>query len=294
MLRASLASLSALGAASLAALPGCAGGAAVALTVRGSDSELNLVQRLAEEFMAARPDVSIGVTGGGSGVGIAALLDGTTDLALSSRVLKPQEKLLAVRKGVAPRGTIFATDALAVIVHPRNERAALDLPAIGRLFRGETRTWGGGVSVVPYGRQSSSGTYGFFKSSVLKGDYAANVREMNGTAQIVEAVSHDPGGVGYVAAGYLRHDPKVKILRVVGDDGAAVDPLDEAAVRAGRYAITRPLFQFTSGAPRGPIADFLRFELSAAGEAIVQEMGFYPVLDAWRPSNEALLAGARS
>jgi phosphate transport system substrate-binding protein len=294
LLQAGLASLGALGAGALAALPGCGGGADVELTVRGSDSELNLVQRLAEEFMKARPDVSIGVTGGGSGVGIAALLDRTTDIALSSRDLQPQEKLLALRKRVDPRGTIFATDALAVIVHPDNPWDEADLATIGRLFRGEVETWPHGGAVVPYGRQSSSGTYGFFKAAVLHGDYATRVREMNGTAQIVEAVSHDPGGIGYVAAGYLRSRPGVKTLRVVGGDGAAVDPLDEAAVRSGRYPITRPLFQFTDGVPRGAAADFLRFELSPAGERLVAEMGFYPVLDAWRLKNEQLLGEAAS
>ncbi len=280
----------ALGVAALGATPSCRGGAEVALTVRGSDSELNLVQRLAEEFMATRPDVAIGVTGGGSGVGIAALLDGTTKIATSSRALLPQEKLMALRKHRHPRAAIFATDALAVIVHPDNPRADASIAEIGALFRGETLRWESGAAVVAYGRQSSSGTYGFFKSAVLHGDYATTLRELNGTAQIVEAVSHDAGGIGYVAAGYLRHGAAVRVLGVRGDVDTPVDPLDEDAVLEGRYPITRPLFQFTEGVPRGVIADFIRYELSAAGEAVVREMGFYPVLASFRAENDALFA----
>lgn len=286
------AGLSVFGAAGTAWLAGCRGvRARTPVTARGSDSELNLVQRLAEAFMERRPDVAVGVTGGGSGVGIAALLDGTTDIATSSRPLSPHERLLALRKGRSPRAIVFATDALAVIVHRSNRLVSATLDEVGALFRGERARWDDGAPLVAYGRQSSSGTYVFFKASVLRGDYASTVRELSGTAQIVEAVSHDPGGVGYVAAGYLRHGAEVRVVPIRSALSAeAVDPLDEAAVLEGRYAITRPLFQFTDGPPAGAVADLQRFELSPAGEAIAREMGFYPVLATWRGQNERLLA----
>jgi phosphate transport system substrate-binding protein len=273
-------------------LLGCSAGPEHVIDVRGSDSEVNLVTRLGEVFSEHREDVAVAVTGGGSGVGIAALLDGVADLANSSRALKPQEKLLALRKGVEPVETVFATDALTVIVHEKNPVESLTVEAIGAMFRGEVASWPHGPEVVGYGRQSSSGTYGFFRKAVVQGDYALEVREMSGNAQIVEGVAADPGGIGYVAVGYLKAGAEgVRAVPIEGDDGQVVSPLDAEAVKAGRYPIARPLYQITDGPPRGPIAEFLRFELSPPGEAILVEMGFYPVVAAWEERNAHLRAG---
>lgn len=263
------------------------------LQIRGSDSEVNLVQRLGEAFMERRAEVSVAVTGGGSGTGIAALLDGTCDLANSSRSLKAGEKLLALRKGCDPVATLFATDALTVIVNADNPTEALSVAEVGAMFGGRVDAWPGGAKVVAYGRQSSSGTYGFFREAVVKADYAPTVRQMNGNAQIVEGVALDPGGVGYVAVGYLEAGVEgVKALRIRPAEGEpAVHPLDEEAVLDDRYPIARPLYQYTDGVPRGAGRAFLRFELSSEGEAIVREMGFYPLVRAWRHRNAHLEAG---
>jgi len=268
------------------------------IVVRGSDSEVNVVQRLAEAYMADHPGVDISVTGGGSGTGIAALLDGTTDIANASRAFEPHEKLFAIRRGVDPVPTIFATDALTVIVHPDNPVAALTSRQIGAIYRGEIDSWaglGGDGKVVAYGRQSSSGTYVFFRDAVLEGDFGPHVREMNGNAQIIEAVAADPGAIGYVAAGYLRSvGSRVKALAILpADGGSPVHPDDTAAVIAGRYPMTRPLYQYTNGNPTGAVRDFLLFELSEPGEALVTEMGFYPLVDAWRDRNRHLSPTAR-
>lgn len=264
------------------------------IVVKGSDSEVNVVQRLAEEFMKTRPDVSISVTGGGSGTGIAALIDGTTDLANSSRELKGEEKVKALEKKVEPRGFVFATDALALVVHPSNPVNQLDLEQVGRIFRGEVKDWkdvGGSPGAIGlYGRQSNSGTYDYFKSAGVKGEYAPELKQMNGTAQIVEGVAADTAGIGYAAAGYVTGKTNVKLLALVVD-GQPIDPADEAAVLSGRYPLARPLFQYLDGAPTGALKDFLAYEASPAGQAIVKENGFFPIFPDRQAANAALIGG---
>lgn len=261
----------------------------VSISIKGSDSEVNLVQRMAETFMAEHPEVSISVTGGGSGTGIAALVEGTIDLANSSRELKGTEKVAASRNKVEPVATIFATDGLSVIVNEANPIDELSLDQVGALFRGETASWDGlghSGEVTPYGRQSNSGTYSFFRGAVVNGDFGETVREMNGNAQIVEGVRSDPSAVGYVAVGYVQKNTDgLKVLKISKDGGAATSPLDAEAVLSGTYPIARPLYQYSNGEPSGALKDFLRYELSPEGEAIVSEMGFYPVAEAWRPQN---------
>ena len=269
---------------------------ATELKIRGSDSEVNLVQRLGETFAASNPDVSVAVTGGGSAVGITALLDGTIGIANSSRPLLPEEQLLALRKGVTPVATLFATDALSIIVHDDNPIAALSVAQLGAIFSGKIESWdalGGSGPIVRYGRQSSSGTYTFFRDVVVGTDFSEEVREMNGNAQMAEAVSRDPGGIGYLAVGYLQasHE-QVRVVPIRGEEGgAAISPLDGAAVRAGLYPIVRPLFQYTNGIPKGATLRFLRYELSPHGEQMIREMGFYPIIDRWRDRNAHLRAG---
>lgn len=280
-------------------LGGCDAGADGAETVliRGSDSEVNLVQQLAEAFMAEHPEVHIAVTGGGSGTGIAALIDGTADLANSSRALSAMERLFAFRRGRTPTATLFCTDALSIIVHPDNPLSDITLADLGRIFRGEAKAWtdfGGTGPVVAYGRQSNSGTYDFFRE-VANGDrdFGPEVRQMNGNAQLVEAVANDPRAIGYVAVGYLRAgtDRGVKVLPVRARAGApAISPLDTRGVKSGQYALVRPLYQYSDGEPGGALRAFLRFELSDRGSELAEEFGFYPLLAQWRDQNAHLEA----
>jgi len=273
--------------------PACTG-QVDAIDIRGSDSEVSLVERLTEVFMREHPDVAFSVTGGGSGVGIASLLDGAIDLCTSSRELQPMERLLALRKQVELVATVFATDALSVIVHVDSPLTTIDLETLGSLYRGEPGERGP-TPVVCYGRQSSSGTYEFFKHAVVRGDYASGVRQMSGNAHVLEAVAQDPEGIGYVAVGVLAAADRlpIRVLSVARAPGdPSVSPLDRAAVLAGDYPIARPLLQFTRGQPEGHVREFLRFELSREGEAIVEAMGFYPVVHAWRERNRGLGAQA--
>ena len=165
------------------------------IQIKGSDSEVNLVQRLAEVFMEKNPGVNISVTGGGSGTGIAALLNKTTDIANSSRDLEPKEMDAFKKDGVNPFRVVFATDAVSAIVHPSNPVTKLTLPQLGKIFKGQVTNWkevgGKDEKISLYGRQSNSGTFVFFREHVLKADYSPKMKAMNGNSQIAEAVKRD-------------------------------------------------------------------------------------------------------
>jgi len=256
------------------------------IQIRGSDSEVNLVQRLAEEFMNENPHVQIAVTGGGSGVGISSIIDGTVDIANSSRVMKDEEIEQAKANGIDPVPVRFSVDGIAVIVNENNPVNDLTVDELGAIYRGEVGNWsevgGEDKKINLYGRQSNSGTYVFFMESVLKGDYSPEMRNMGGNADIVEAVSNDETGVGYVAIGYTMEEgsvrPGIKVLNIAKDSSTpATTPLELDNILNGAYPITRPLYQFIKGQPEGAIKDFVEFEISERGQQIVLEQGFYPL-----------------
>ena len=262
------------------------------IVVKGSDTEVNLVLQLAEAFMDTDPAVSVSVTGGGSGVGIAALLNGRATVANSSRELNAHELALAAERQVAIEPFAFAADALAVICHPSVPLDSLCLADLGRIFSGQTASWQpSGQPVSLYGRQSNSGTFMYFRERVLGRDYAPALKQMNGNAQILEAVRADPNAIGFIGFGYLTNESGalragIKVVRLAAERGqAAVSPLDRAAVGAGLYPLTRPLFQFTDGAPTGKLRAFFEFEKSAAGQAIIAKNGYLTAADAGLASN---------
>lgn len=266
------------------------------IQIKGSDSEVNLVQKLAEEFMKKNPDVNIAVTGGGSGTGIAALINRTTDIANSSRELNPKEEEAFKKAGIQPFRVVFATDGISVIVHPENPVDKLTLEQLGKIFKGEIKNWsevgGPNLAISLYGRQSNSGTFVFFREFVLKGDYSPHKKMMNGNAQIVEAVQRDKAGIGYVAVGYVvdhkgEVKPGIKILSVAKDaQSEAYSPKIMENVMTGKYPISRPLNQYLAGKPSGKILDFIRFELSPEGQEIVRKQGFFPVQKEWMEFNK--------
>jgi len=276
-------------------LSACGGGTGELIQIKGSDTEVNLVQTLAEEFMAENKDVQLAVTGGGSGTGIAALLNGTADIANSSRAMSEEEIEQAREKGIDPRAFVFAMDGLSVIVNANNQLTELTLDDLGAVFRGELTNWqqlgGADLPISLYGRQNNSGTYVFFREQVLKGDYSISMRGMNGNAQIVEAVAQDPAGIGYVGIGYTQDEqglvPGIKVLNLKTDDQApAVSPLDLENITSGRYPLTRPLYHYTNGRPEGGLRLFLEFELGSEGQEIVLQEGFYPVAEQFRKLNQ--------
>lgn len=268
------------------------------IQVKGSDTEVNLVQRLAEVFMEKNPEAAIAVTGGGSGTGIAALINRLTDIANSSRAMKKEEIKKAKERGVDPVAAVFALDGLALIAHQSFPLDSLNLNVLAGVFKGDISHWkeinGPDIPVSLYGRQSNSGTFIFFRDYVLKGDYSQNMKRMNGTAQIVEAIKQDRGGIGYVGIGYVVDEqgnaiPGIRILNIAKDAGSqAVSPLDPENVKSGLYPISRPLYQYTNGVPAGRILEFIQFELSDEGQKIVAREGYYPITSEYTEANKLL------
>jgi phosphate transport system substrate-binding protein len=265
------------------------------IQIKGSDSEVNLVQRLAEVFMQKNPGVNIAVTGGGSGTGIAALINKTTDIANSSRGMEPKEEEAAKKAGVQPFRIIFATDGISIITNPANPITKLTLEQLGKIFKGKITNWkevgGADAKISLYGRQSNSGTYVFFREFVVKADYSPHMKAMNGNAQIVEAIKKDQDGIGYVAVGYVVNEkdevmPGIKIINIAKDGKSeAYSPAKMENVMSKKYPITRPLNQYTNGKPSGKLSDFIKFELNKEGQEIVRKEGFFPVQKEWMEFN---------
>lgn len=262
--------------------------------VKGSDTLINVVQKLAELYMEKAPGISIAVTGGGSGTGIAALINKNCAIANSSRQIKSSEVEQAVKKGVDAKRVVVAIDALSIIVNAQNPVDALTVEQIGKIYKGEIKNWsevgGNNLAITLYGRQSNSGTYDFMKENVMLGEYSPNLKSMNGNAQISEALKQDASGIGYVGVGYAKEAVGVKALKVaVKSGGAYYDPFNIVDVKSGRYPITRPLNQYINGVPKGLIKDFLEFELSSEGQAIIETEGFFAIPEEYQTYNDQVL-----
>jgi len=257
--------------------------AAKSVTVKGSDTMVHLVTAWAESYMKARPDSEVSVTGGGSGTGIAALLNKTTDICAASREMSPAEKEQGAQKGIMPRETVVARDGIAVIVHPSNPITELTMEQLKKIYTGAYTNWSevSGVSgeFIVLSRESSSGTYVFFQEHILKKeDYTQKARLMPATSSIIQSVKTDALAIGYVGLGYaVEAAGRVKVLKIKGDANAPAIAPSEDTVRDGSYSISRPLYFYT-GAGVVPAADnFVQFCLSEAGQKIVREAGYVPV-----------------
>jgi len=261
------------------------------MQIKGSDTLINLVQRLSEVYMQRNPNKYIAVTGGGSGTGIAALMNDKCDIANASRLMKPKEIARAHNSGIEVKRVVIAMDGLSVIVNANNPIEKLTLGELGKIFRGEITNWkdlgGKNSPITLYGRQSNSGTFVFFRDAVLKGEYSQAMKRMNGNAQIVEAVKQDESGIGYVGVGYVKDASGITVLSVASQAGGNyANPLNARDVESGEYPITRPLNQYLNGTPKGTVRDFIIFELSQKGQKIVEEEGFFPIPVEYKKFNE--------
>ncbi len=248
------------------------------MQVKGSDTLLMLSQRWAEAFMDENPGAVVQVTGGGSGVGIKSLIEGTTDVANASRPIKDEERGRAKAKGVEVNEIAVAVDGVCFIVHPGNPVNELTVAQLGGIYGGRTKDWGGlggSGKIMCYGRQSTSGTYDFVKGQVLGGgDYRADIQEMQGNSLLCDSVARDENGIAYVGYGYAAKRDDVKILAVKKDDASpAVKPTHEA-VGSMEYPISRYLFCYTNGKPAGVVKAFLTFALSGEGQDIAEEVEY--------------------
>ena len=255
---------------------------------KGSDTMVNVAQVWAEEYQKLAPDVEVEVSGGGSGVGLAALTKGAVDIANASRDIKPEEiEQAAKNTGKTARGFIVGYDALAVYVHKDNPLTEISVEQLAQAFGegGSVTRWSQlgvkipGVaddSIVLVSRQSSSGTYEFFREHVLaKRDFRMGSRDLNGSKEVVELVGNTLTAIGYSGMGYAT--PAVKKLRLSPKAGApAVEPSVET-VNNKTYPLARSLHVYTLGEPKGPVKQYIDWMMSATGQKIVQEAGYVPI-----------------
>jgi len=249
------------------------------LVLTGSTTVLPIAQLCAEKFMDQHPDVNISVRGGGSGVGIAALIDGTCDIAMASRPMKTKELKSARGKGINPLATVIAKDGIAIIVHPTNPLSEITLAQLKDIYTGKISNWkdvgGKPGKIVVISRDVASGTFEVFKKIVLKGAKTrADALMLASNKAVATTVEKTPGAIGYVGLGYISS--KVKALAVDG-----VEPTKETVV-SGKYKLARPLYLYTDGKPTGLAKEFIDFVLSPEGQKIVDKIGFVPV----KPTSE--------
>ncbi|WP_195630664.1 phosphate ABC transporter substrate-binding protein [Bacteroides finegoldii] len=252
---------------------------ASAQRIKGSDTVLPVAQQTAERFMNQYPDTRVTVTGGGTGVGISALLDNTTDIAMASRPIKFSEKMKIKSTGEDVAEIVVAYDALAVVAHPSNPVKQLTRQQLEDIFRGKITNWkqvgGDDRKIVVYSRETSSGTYEFFKESVLKNkNYMANSLSMPATGAIIQSVSQTKGAIGYVGLAYVS--PRVKTLSVSYDGKHYAAPTVENATNK-TYPIVRPLYYYYNVKKKAEIDPLIQYILSPDGQDIIKKSGYIPV-----------------
>jgi len=262
------------------------------ITVKGSDTLVILGQRWAEVFMSKNPGLSIQVTGGGSGTGIAALINGTTDIAESSRPMKDAEKASTKdKRGKDVLELPVAVDGLAVYVNDANPITEITLAQIKSIYTGATKNWkdvgGRDERIILYSRENNSGTYVYFKEHVLENaDYYPTAQTLPGTAAVINAVAKDTRGIGY---GGIAYGKGIKHLRVKKDaNSPAVEPTMENVLTA-KYPISRYLYWYLAGQPSGDTLKLCQWVMSEDGQSVVEKVGYYPLSNTDRSKFAALV-----
>ncbi len=244
------------------------------LSVQGSTTVLPITQKAAEDYMKINKDIEISIKGGGSGVGVAGIIDGSCDIGNSSRSIKTKEIMTAKQKGVNPVGNVVARDGMAVVVNPSNPMKEITVSQMKDIYTGKITKWsqlgGSDEPIVVVSRDTSSGTYEVFAELVLKGAKLRTDSIMTvSNREVAETVKNTKGAIGYVGLAFLS--PELKVVTVEG-----VNPSNET-VNNGSYKLARALFMYTNGEPQGKAKDFIDFILSPAGQKIVLDVGYVPV-----------------
>ncbi|MDA3789962.1 MAG: phosphate ABC transporter substrate-binding protein [Desulfobacula sp.] len=244
------------------------------LVIKGSTTVLPIAQKAAEAYMAQNPGVKISLSGGGSGNGIKAIIDGTADIGNASRFIKQKEVSLAGTKEVYPVPFRIALDAIVPVVNGKNSVNDLTMTQLKDIYLGKIKDWKeiGGTpgKIVVISRDSSSGTFGVWKELVMKKDRVIpSALTVPSNGGVVQAVTTTPGAIGYVGLGYLNHE--IKAVKVDGIEGSEENTLN------GSFPISRGLFMFTKGWPEGETMDFISFILSRKGQDLVKEAGSIPL-----------------
>ena len=284
-----------IGLLSLALLVACGGrpdessseaGAAQTIENKGSDTIVNLALAWAEAYAEVRPEVRISVTGGGSGTGIAAMINGTVDIANASRKMKPEEMKEARANGIEPVEHIIAGDAIAVVVHPSNPVDGLSIAQLSAVFTGQITNWrqvgGQDRPIVLLSRESNSGTHVYFLERVIREGIKKDDRLFSPDTLLIPSsegisneIRHNPNAIGYDGLGYVTPDQKT--LCIVDKPGDPCVPPSVETAQDGTYPIARPLFMYTAGEPTGAIREYLDWILGPEGQQLVRELGFVPL-----------------
>ena len=249
------------------------------ITVKGSDTMVILAQRWAEVYMKSNPNTAIQVTGGGSGVGISALINGATDIAISSRKMKSTEmdnmKSLYNTSGVE---IACAKDGITIYLHPSNKVKELSINQLSEIFKGNIKNWkevgGADAEIKLYGRENSSGTYVFFQEHVVKGDYASSCATLPGTAAVVNAVMNDRNAIGYGGAAYAQG---VEICKVKKDENSPGILATAETIKNDTYPISRYLYMYVKNKPTEYMKSYIDWILGPEGQKLVVDMGYFPV-----------------
>lgn len=248
--------------------------------IKGSDTCLPVTQVEAENFMNKNKNARVTVTGGGTGVGFSALMEGTTDIAMASRKIKFDERIRMQEAGKTAKEVVIAYDALAVVVNPTNKVTNLTREQLEGIFTGKIKNWkevgGDDIKIVVYSRETSSGTYEFFKEHVLKNkNYMNGVLSMPATGAIIQSVTQTKGAIGYVGLAYLNKE--VKPIHVSYDSGKTyVEPSFENA-KSEKYPVVRPLYYYYDTKNEAGVKPFIDYVLSSEGQGLVSKVGYIPV-----------------
>ena len=248
--------------------------AAQSIVIKGSTTVLPIAQAALEAYMKANKDVQISLSGAGSGDGIKALIDKTTDIANSSREIKQEEISLAATKGVKPVTNVIAYDALLPVVHPSNKVKDLSIDQLSQIYQGKITNWkevgGADLKIVVISRDSSSGTFESWDHFIMKkAKVSPRAQMMASNGAIVTAIANNRYAIGYLGMGYVNKS--VKPLQVAGITGSVQTVLSK------QYPLARELYMYTNGEPTGEVAKFIAFVKSAAGQKIVEKTGFVPL-----------------
>jgi phosphate transport system substrate-binding protein len=263
-----------------------AGAQSKSIQIKGSDTMVNLGGAWAEAFNKKHPGINLAVTGGGSGTGLTALLNGTCDIAQSSRSIEPKEIEKGKAKGIVPKEFLVAMDGIAVVIHPKNPVKTLTLDQLREIFLGNIANWkalgGANKPIVILSREFNSGTHIFFKEHVLRRGAAKGPEEFSPAAllmpssqAIADEVAGNENAIGYYGMGYIS--PKQKVVAVAKDAKSPFIEPNLENVKSKSYPISRPLFLYTNGEPKGLIKDFLDFVFSPGGQEIVKKIDFVPI-----------------
>jgi phosphate transport system substrate-binding protein len=260
----------------------------VVLQNKGSDTLVNVAQAWAEAYRDVKPNVAVAVSGGGSGTGIAALMNGTVDLANTSRKIKDKETALAVKNGIVPVEHVVGHDALAVYVHQNNPLSEFTMAQVKSIYGegGASDSWSDlGVEVpgcpsdeiVRVSRQNNSGTYAYFKGAVLGkgGEYKLGSRDLHGSKDVVDLVENTPCAIGYSGLAYATDHVKIPCIKIDAESECVPPSVDNAI--SGTYSIARPLMMYSKGDPEGQVKEYLDWILGDVGQCIIAGKGYAPV-----------------